>query len=502
MRSKPFNYVLIIFVLVLIIRLFLAFQADGFSSDSAYFNLRQVEHIKDNFVPGYNDELSYGGRQFVFLPVFHYILSFFALFLPLSLAGKILPNVFASLLVIIVYLITKEISKNDYASLFSAFVSGFIPVFFTETLNKVSVYSLAVPGIFLSLLFLMKANDDKKYIIHFIVSIFILSFIHSSSFIIIFALALYILILRVQRIKIPVYILELVLFSAFFMLWLQFLLFKEAFLDHGIFLLWQNIPYTILNHYFTSIPLFSALVSIGFIPFLFGLYMAYTHSFETKENNIHLLIGFGLGVFLLLWLKLIELELGLIFLGILLTIGFGIAFNTLMGYIEQTKFPFIKNYVAVFIAFLVVLTSIVPSYVAAKDSLALSPTDTEMDALNWLNVNTPEDAKILSTLEEGHLITGIAERKNFMDSNFLFIDDIDQRYSDLEVMYTSFYTTNVVELLNKYGVDYIYFSLKAKNDYDVQTLNYLSKECFKKVYGGKYGEDVLIYKSLCKIEEE
>lgn len=497
-RDKTPVYLSLILILVLGVRLFIAFQAPGFSDDSAYFNLRQIESITDNLHPLYQDNLSYGGRLFIFLPVFHYACALFDMFMPLELIGKIIPNLFASLLVLVVYFLTFELTGDKKASLLSAFTSGFIPVFFSETLNKISIYSLVVPGIFLALLFLVKVFEKERYISHFIIAILVLSFIHASSFIIIVAMGLYVGILKIQRMKLKKYTVELIIFSVFFMIWLQFLLFKKAFLDHGIFLLWQNMPSDILSNYFTSIPLFDALIFIGFVPFLFGLYAAYKFSFKTKDKKIHLLIAFGLGVFFLLWLKLIQIELGLIFLGVVLTVGFGRAFSLLMSYIDKTRFTFIKRYVAVAIIVLIFLTSVLPSYVNANYTLDDVPSQNEIDALEWLRDNS-EEGIVLSTLNEGHLISYIGERKNFMDSNFLFIEDIDQRYEDLRVMYTSLYTTNVVQLLNKYNIKYIYFSNRAVAEYGVEELSYLSESCFNQVYEN---DEVKIYKSLCRLEEE
>ena len=67
----------IIFLLVLVFRLFFAFQSEEFNDDNAYFTLRNVESIQQTGKPLFNDELSYGGRQTVFLPLYYYILAAF-----------------------------------------------------------------------------------------------------------------------------------------------------------------------------------------------------------------------------------------------------------------------------------------------------------------------------------------------------------------------------------------------------------------------------------------
>ena len=74
----------------------------------------------------FKDSLSYGGRTFLFIPVFHYILAIFSSTLTVGIALKLIPNLFASSIVLIVYLITKKITKNDQISLITSFVSAFI----------------------------------------------------------------------------------------------------------------------------------------------------------------------------------------------------------------------------------------------------------------------------------------------------------------------------------------------------------------------------------------
>src|SRR3989344_5255894 len=99
-----------IFIITLGARLYLAYGTPYFSAGEAYFQLRQVEHIKSTGFPLYHDPLSYGGRTFVFLPLFQYVLAFFSLFMPLAAAAKIIPNLLASSMVIIAFLITRKLA--------------------------------------------------------------------------------------------------------------------------------------------------------------------------------------------------------------------------------------------------------------------------------------------------------------------------------------------------------------------------------------------------------
>ena len=115
--------------------------------------------------------------------------------------------------------------------------------------------------------------------------------------------------------------------------------------------------------------------------------------------------------------------------------------------------------------------------------------------MNWLKENTPESSTIVSSYKEGHLITSIAKRKNFLDQNFLLIKDINQRFEAHEIIYNSKFSTNAIRLLTKYNIDYIYFSPKSKSIFDIKEIAYTNKECFPLVYD----KEIKIYKVNCVI---
>ena len=137
MKIKNKNYLLIgIFLFTLAFRLYFSLQTNYFSSDDAYFNIRHTNYIIENFKPIYYDELSYGGRYVLYPPLFHY---FLAIFILIPFALKIIPEILLASLVFFVYLIAKEITKDENAALFSALISAFIPLYISETLNQVSI---------------------------------------------------------------------------------------------------------------------------------------------------------------------------------------------------------------------------------------------------------------------------------------------------------------------------------------------------------------------------
>jgi len=166
--EKYKKILILIFIITLAFRLYFAFQTPNYDYD-AYFNVRQIQEITSTGTPVFHDILSYGSRTFIFSPIFHYILAIFNFFLPSILVFKILPNLVASSLIFIVYLIAKKISNNINIALLTSFISAFIPIFIAETVNNISIYSIVIPLMFLMIYFIMNI-ENKKFINYFIIS--------------------------------------------------------------------------------------------------------------------------------------------------------------------------------------------------------------------------------------------------------------------------------------------------------------------------------------------
>lgn len=497
MIKKEYILLALIFALVLGIRLYFAFQTPYFSQD-AYFNIRQVEHIRETGLPLFKDDLSYSGRNFLFQPFFQYILAFFNLFMPLNLVCKLLPNIFASCLIFIVYLIAKEITKSKGAALFSSFISGFIPIFFAETVNSVSVYSLVIPLIFFLIYLLIMINKDEKYISYFVVSIIIIALMHASAFLLIIALFLYVLFIRLEHLKQRRSELELIIFSTILVIWLNFIIYKNAFLIHGQFVIWQNIPKDLLGQYFSQLNILNALYYIGIIPLFSGAYIIYKYIFKKKNRKIYLLIGFALSTLFLLWLKLIPLKTGLVFFGVILVLLFSKFYSDSLLFIDKTRFSRYKTIFIILIFLVFMFNSVVPTISYTNRVIKETPSKNEIKALLWIKNNSDEKDVILASLDEGYLINTIAERKNVIDKNFLLIRDAEQRLDNIRIIYTTHYETDAIPLLNKYNIKYIVLSKRSMNDYNIIDLNYRTDEkCFELVYD----KEIKIYKSLCRMDK-
>jgi len=251
--------------------------------------------------------------------------------------------------------------------------------------------------------------------------------------------------------------------------------------------IWQNIPAPILNTYFSQISIIQAIYNIGVLPFVLGLYVIYLFSFKKKNKSIYLIMSFAASAGLLLWLRLINLNIGLMFFGIVLVLLFSQWFKDFMIFVKQSR---ASNFLYLFIALFfigILVFSVYPSFEMAesnKDKITFS----EIAALEWIKKNTPEDAVIIATPREGNLINAVSGRKNVIDTDFLLQPDAEQRFEDIERIYHACLEIEVVEILDKYDADFIYFSDNAKILFEKEELKFIDK-CFEKVYD----DEVQIY---------
>jgi len=495
MDKKEIIGLSIVFGLVLSLRLFLVFQTSTFDPD-AYNIIRHIDFEKKNLTPLTNDELSYGGRTIVNLPAFSYIMTFFSVLFPTELVGKILPNIFACLIIFVVYLISKDLTKNKFASFVSAINAGFVPIFFAKTTNNISLYALAIPLMFFIFYCFIKINEKKDYFFYFIFSLLLLRVLHVSVILIIISLLLYLLLLKVEKIKTTRKEVELILFSTFIVMWTLFLTFKKPILEHGFSLIWRNIPKSVLSNYFNELNLFEAVHYIGIIPVLLGAYTLYRCTVAEKSKKTSLFVSFSLLIFVLLWLRLIELDIGLILLGIVFSIFLSKAYVFFFRFMGNVKISRLKNAIGILLVIIIISTSFTTSIAYTKQSLKDSVSEEELNALGWIKANTELDSVVLGTLEEGYLITAVAKRANIADKNFIMIKDASQRVDDIDLLYNTVYETAALGVLDKYKVDYILFSDIAKKKYSIEQLKFINDKCFELVYS----EGIKIYKPVCVLK--
>lgn len=497
MKLKLHHWILIIlFLSTLGLRLFFAFQTPYFSSDNAYFTLRQVEYLSNNEGPIFEDSLSYGGRTFVFQPLFHYILAFFSIFFPAAWVAKVLPNIFASSLVFISFLIAFKLTESRKIGIFTAVISAFIPIFFAGTINSISVFSFILPLMAFMIYCLFCVRENRSFAVYFVICALLISLAHFSSLLFALGLVFYLVLIKIERMHDNRAELELILFSIFLMTLIHMMVFRSSFVLYGPAIIWQNIPIKVISEYFLGITILGAIYKIGSVPFIDGIYITYRYIFKKRNHYLYLLIGFVLASALLIYFKLVSLDIGLMFVGFILVLLFAQSLRLLTIYIKKTRFASYENTIIGWTFVIFVLTSIVPSILLASEEVNAAISQDEVDALEWIRDNTDPSSKIVSLPSEGHYVAYFAKRQNVMDSNFMMIPNINALYDDVISIYKTPIETEAIALLNKHGIDYVYLSPSAKESIELTELSYVSDEdCFELVYD----TSVKIYRSLCSL---
>ena len=489
-----------LFISIVLIRLFLAFWMPTFTYES-YFHLRQTDHILDTGLPQYHDGLSYGGREMRFLPFFHYFMAFFGLFLPLEIVAKILPNLLISSLIITSYLISRKIYHHETGALLAAFIAGFLPILFTT--NSFTVTTLFVPLTFIVIYAFLNLQEPagkdyhpSKYLYVYIASFLLLSLTSPLAALLLIGFGIYVLLSLLEGKKINRAEIEIMFFSLFLFLWVQFLFFKESLLEEGWSFLWQNVPSGIIAQYFPKFSLAEALVLVSIIPFLAGAVVVYRSLFQIKNQKAFLLISLVIAATLLTWLRLIRFRQSLAFFSVILAILFSSFYLDLEKYFHKTKLAQYQRYLLPTILSLLLISTVLPAINAAL--LQERPSEEEIGAFRWLWENSPVDTVIVATLDEGHLITYYAQRKNLIDDRFMLVDDAEKRFQDLTSLFTTHFQTQAVEIAEKYRLEYFVLTPSAKEKYNLkEELPYATKRCFEIAYQN----ETIVYRRLCRLEE-
>jgi hypothetical protein len=238
------------------------------------------------------------------------------------------------------------------------------------------------------------------------------------------------------------------------------------------------------------------IYNIGIVPFFFGILALYWYLFRHNDKKIYLLMSFLIVMFILIWMHIVDVQLALIFIGFVMVMLFARVYEKIENLIGN-KFSNIIFSILIFL--LIVITSIIPSLVFASSSISNSFSSQDIEALLWLKRNTNTNDTIAASLYDGHLISGVSVRKNIIDSNFMFVEDVDQRLKDIDIVFLSPSETQRIDILENYDSDYIYLSRQAKNYYKIENIPEIDEsECFQKVFSNPAAK---IYKSLCHIEE-
>ena len=486
---------ILIFIITLSLRLYLAFKVQSFDLNS-YFNLREIKHIRETGRAFFYDSIN--ERFVVFSPVFHYLVAFFSLFMPVGMASKIIPNIFASTFIFVAYLISKKVTNKEVPSLFISFLSGFIPIFFGETFNSISIYTLIIPLMFYNIYCFMNLNKEhsKKYINNFVMTSSILPLIHPISFVLIIGYMVYLLFLRIEGIRQKKLELELILFSTFWFLWVQFMLYRRIIMMHGPQIIIKNIFINEFSRY-TQVGILDAINKIGLIPFIYGIYVLYQGIFRgsIKDKNMFVFIGMAISILVFMWLMVVPINTMLIFFASDMVLLFSYIYTVnITGQNKIIKlFSRYKAFFLILFYLTFILTSVGPTIAYAEQKIRDAPRTGEIIALSQMQNKT-----FVSSPPSGFFINYYSQSKVVADDNIFLVKDSKRILRDISTLYTTISEIEAVSILNKYNATEIYFSNKERNMYGVDKIAYVDD---KKCFTPQYINNTIIYGVKCKVVE-
>ncbi len=482
-RIKGLHFLLVFcFLFIFGFRLYFSFQTTHFNTDEAYFHLRHITSLVDEQKLLSYDPLSYGGRYVLYPPFFHIFMALFS-FGSLFLL-KFLPELLISLNFFVIYLIAKEISGNSYGAVFSALLASFYPLLFSETLNNLSVYTLFLPVLLLLFYSLLKL-EENFYLWIFVVLSFLLPFIHPSALLFVFTVLIYFVLLAGGALTPTKLKKEAVVFSLLFIIFIELLIYKKAFFEYGVSVVWYNVPSNIISDLFKTFSPLDLLINLGILPLILGSFGIYLNFFREKKKIAYMFAAFAIAILLLLFFRLLTFSLGLMFLGIVLSIFSASSFSFIYDYLGKLRINFLRKLFFVFLILIFIFSAFLPSYTSATKSNVV--VSSKIPEFNWLEKNTDADDLVLGNLEEGNLIATLGKRKNVFDSSFLLAPDPVSRINDVDTIYTTVSEAVALQLLKKYDIKVIYVSYDTLARYNLTTLNYVTgSSCFISFREGKY----------------
>ena len=116
-----------------------------------------------------------------------------------------------------------------------------------------------------------------------------------------------------------------------------------------------------------------------------------------------------------------------------------------------------------------------------------NPNQDTIDAMNFLRQNSNKEDIVLSYYSNGHFISSMAERKNFIDNKLFFAPGLRERDQDFYKLMYNKELKEAIALTKKYGIDYIYIDPEMRgklwNQEDEGILFLLKfSTTFKKIY--------------------
>ena len=451
LNVKSWHLFLLGFIILIIPLIISGFSVKGYEP---FLYERLADIVGNDF-----DELSYGGRGFAYNygnPILLNLLSF----IPLNIVLLILPVLFGLLSLILFYNILKDLGVYYDIRIISSLILVISPPFLYSFTN----FNYFTVPVFLILLgFWLFLKDKLRFYVLSLFTSFLLAFFG------IFNSLVFLLILFLYSIKKK----KLNLFLIFFVCNLVLL----AFLNFLIIMNYGFPENVTLGGILLRNLIFDLGGGYGISLFLiFFLFFGFTKLWEKKYKNSLFYFIFGLFI-LLLFFSLKTMIYFNLFLCVLAAMGFLKILN------RKWESNLIRNLTLFFL-----IIGLIFSCVSFFGEFSkVGPSEGLKDALSYLNGKSGN--VVLSHYNYGFWINSIADKKNVVDGYFDYAPNVNDRLNEIDHLFNTRSMNKVLEITEKYNVDYILITDEMKKGLvwykDNDGLLYLLKNnpnFFKKIY--------------------
>jgi uncharacterized membrane protein len=169
-------------------------------------------------------------------------------------------------------------------------------------------------------------------------------------------------------------------------------------------------------------------------------------------------------------------------------LNFMLAFLSALGIIYLLRSRWESEAIRKLTMWLLVIGLIFSTITFLGENSKQEPNSDLYESLKFLNTYDTSESVVLSHYSYGKLINSISNKKNMMDTDYLYAPKLNERYDDSQKL---FHTRNIniaFNLTDKYNIEYILITKKMKegliwNQEDEELLFLLnSANEFKKIY--------------------
>lgn len=489
MKRPSWEAVLLALIVIAVfwVRMEIATSTSALSYDS-YLTVRQVEHIQETGTPLRQDPLSLTGSTRITNPIFNYLMAGLVLITPLMY--KIIPNLFMALLLIPVYFLARRITASAAAAFIAVVLAASGPIVFSTYLNTPNEGPLAL---FLLLAILAMMHDTERHLFPIIVLTILLTFISPLIFILMLGLLSIIMLLRIEGFGVDPRVNEMFFFTLLLSMWFYVIVYKIALFEHGISVIWRNLPTELAVITFGNITMLTTLYGLGVITFLLGTFGVYYALFETHERTAYPVIGALIAVTAALLLRVLPVNVGLVMLTLLLSVMAASGLLIMMRYVRMTKTPWAVYPLAGVLLVFFLFSAILPALVNARVVMDEVPTGEEINALREIGMRMPAEAVLLAPIKEAALVQHYTNRTTVTDDDFLLVKNGDALINDINSVYTSRFTTAVTGKAEDLGFTHILFTPVAAEQYGRPRLYSSDAFCLPEERVGP----IIVYRVAC-----